>query len=155
MACAVGRLCVNIFGEPTEQGRILADAQGRALQITNILRDVHEDAERDRLYLPQELLESRGIFITQPQAVVIHPKFVSAWRTLASEAAGWYQKSDQAIANCDPKAMKPARIMLEVYRANLERMRALSDAEIGNPMVSKRLVSKPKKLLIALRYGLS
>lgn len=155
VACAVGRLCVNIFGEPGENGRILANAQGRALQITNILRDVHEDAERDRLYLPLELLESRGIFLTQPKEVLLHPGFVPAWRTLASEAAGWYQKSDQAIANCNPKAMKPARIMLEVYRANLERMRALSDSEIANPLVSKRLVSKPKKMWIALRYGFS
>lgn len=155
VACAVGRLCVHIFGEPGERGRILADAEGRALQITNILRDVHEDADRDRLYLPQELLESRGIFITQPREVLAHPSFVSAWRTLASEAAGWYQKADLAMANCDPKAVKPARIMLEVYRANLERMRALSDREIADPNVSKRRVSKAGKLLIALRYGLS
>ncbi len=155
VACAVGRLCVNIFGQPGERGRILANAQGRALQITNILRDVHEDAERDRLYLPLELLESRGIFLTRPKEVLAHPNFVSAWRTLASEAAGWYQKSDQAIANCDPKAMKPARIMLAVYRANLERMRALSDSEIANPRVSKRLVSKPQKFMIALREGFS
>ncbi|NNF79528.1 MAG: presqualene diphosphate synthase HpnD [Rhizobiales bacterium] len=154
VACAVGRMCVKIFGEPGERGRILADTQGRALQITNILRDVHEDAERDRLYLPLELLESRGIFLTRPKEVIAHPAFASAWRTLASEAAGWYQKSELAMASCNPQAMKPARIMLEVYRANLERMRALSDAEISNPHVSKRLVSKPKKLLIALRYGL-
>ncbi len=154
VACAVGRLCVKIFGEPGERGRVLANAEGRALQITNILRDVHEDAERGRLYFPQELLEDRGIFITKPQDVVVHPKFVAAWRTLASEAAGWYQKADLALAQCEPEAAKPARIMLEVYRANLERMRALSDREIADPLVSKRLVSKAGKLWIAFRHGL-
>ncbi len=154
VACAVGRLCVHIFGEPGEKGHILANAQGRALQITNILRDVHEDAGRGRLYLPVELLQSRNIFATDPEEVVRHPEYPGAWRTLASEAAGWYHKAEIAMQACDPKAMKAARIMLDVYKANLERMRALSDGEIADPNVSKRLVGKGEKLLIALRQGI-
>ncbi|MEM7425029.1 MAG: presqualene diphosphate synthase HpnD [Pseudomonadota bacterium] len=154
VACAVGRLCVHIFGEPGEKGHVLADAQGRALQITNILRDVQEDAERGRLYLPLELLQSRNIYATDPQEVLRHPEYPGAWRTLASEAAGWYHKAEIAMEACDPDAMKPARIMLEVYKANLERMRTLSDREIADPDVSMRLVGKGEKLMIALRHGL-
>ncbi len=154
VACAVGRLCVHIFGEPGEKGHVLANAQGRALQITNILRDVHEDAERGRLYLPVELLQSRNIFTTDPEEVVRHPEYPGAWRTLASEAAGWYHKAEIAMEACDPKAMKAARIMLEVYKANLERMRTLSDREIADRKFSMRLVGKGEKLMIALRHGL-
>lgn len=153
VACAVGRLCVHIFGEPGEKGHVLANAEGRALQITNILRDVQEDAERGRLYLPLELLHSRNIFATDPNEVLRHPEYPGAWRTLASEAAGWYHKAEIAMEACDPKAMKAARIMLEVYKANLERMRMLSDREIADPKVSKRLVGKGEKLMIALRHG--
>ena len=153
VACAVGRLCVHIFGEPGEKGHVLADAEGRALQITNILRDVQEDAERGRLYLPLELLHSRNIFTTDPDEVIQHPEYPGAWRTLASEAAGWYHKAEIAMAACDPDAMKAARIMLEVYKANLERMRLLSDTEIADPSVSKRLVGKGEKLMIAVKHG--
>ena len=56
VASAVGRLCVPIFGQPDAKGREVADHLGRALQLTNIIRDVPEDAEIKRLYLPQDLL---------------------------------------------------------------------------------------------------
>ena len=110
-------------------------------------------ADRGRLYLPLELLQSRNIFTTDPNEVIQHPEYPGAWRTLASEAAGWYHKAEIAMEACDPKAMKAARIMLEVYKANLERMRMMSDREIADPNVSKRLVGKGEKLVIALKYG--
>ncbi len=154
VACAVGRLCVRIFGETSTHGRDLANAQGRALQITNILRDVHEDAERGRLYLPRDLLVAQGISATSPQDVITNPNYVKVWRELASEAQNWFAQTDTILRNCDRKATRPSRIMLEVYRRVLERMMQLSDAEIADPAVSKRLVSGREKLLIALRYGL-
>jgi squalene synthase HpnD len=154
VACAVGRLCVRIFGETSAHGRELANAQGRALQITNILRDVHEDAERGRVYLPEDLLKAQGISAKSPQDVLNHPAYVKVWRTLASEAQGWFSETDAILRRCDRKVVKPSRIMLEVYRRVLQRMIQLSDAEIADTSVSKRLVSNREKLLIALRYGL-
>ncbi|MGI9481227.1 MAG: presqualene diphosphate synthase HpnD [Hyphomicrobiales bacterium] len=154
VACAVGRLCVKIFGEGGARGRELANAQGRALQITNILRDVHEDAGRGRLYLPADILEENGIKASSPEEALTHPNYVMAWRALADEAAGWFSTTDKVLAQCNRKTTKPSRIMLEVYRRSLERMMALPDEDIANPAISKRLVGSREKLLIALRYGL-
>ncbi|MGB3272400.1 MAG: squalene/phytoene synthase family protein, partial [Xanthobacteraceae bacterium] len=61
VASAVGRLSVRVFGLPEEDGRALAHQLGRALQLTNILRDIDEDAAIGRLYLPRERLAAAGI----------------------------------------------------------------------------------------------
>jgi len=153
VAAAVGRSCVRIFGEPGEAGLTLAHHLGRALQLTNIARDVAEDARDGRLYLPRELLEAHGITTTDPQAVMRHPAYAAAWRDFAAIAADQFDKAEKAFAACDPGKVRPARIMDEVYRLNLKRMMALDDKAIADPAVSKRLVGKWTKLAIALRYG--
>ncbi|QPC45400.1 presqualene diphosphate synthase HpnD [Kaustia mangrovi] len=154
VAAAVGRLCVCIFGEPGEAGRRVADALGRALQLTNILRDVHEDAERDRLYLPRELIEAEGLPSGDLPAILASPRYPAVWRALAGEAERAFSDAGTALAACDRARMRPARIMMEVYRRNLARMQALSDTDIADPAVPKRLVGKAEKLAIALRYGI-
>ncbi|MGH6619914.1 MAG: squalene/phytoene synthase family protein, partial [Alphaproteobacteria bacterium] len=73
VAGAVGMLSVRVFGEPGDAGARLAWALGQALQLTNILRDLKEDAERGRLYLPAELLSKHGIAARDPAAVLAHP----------------------------------------------------------------------------------
>jgi presqualene diphosphate synthase len=154
VACAVGRLCVPIFGERGEIGTAVADHLGRALQLTNILRDVAEDADDGRLYLPRELLEAHGVPVTDPAAALAHPGFVPAWRALARDAQAQFAAAEKVIARCDRRKVRPARIMMEVYRRNLERMQALSDAALADRTVSKRLVGRVEKLGVALRYGL-
>ncbi|WP_342642730.1 presqualene diphosphate synthase HpnD [Rhodoligotrophos ferricapiens] len=154
VACAVGRLCVHIFGEPNSRGRAVADALGRALQLTNILRDVHEDAERGRLYLPRDLLDHHGIRVTTAEAVTRHPAYPALWRDLARRAEDAFSRARQALQRCDRRKMRPARIMMEVYHRDLTRMVALPDSDLADPLVSKRLVGKGERLLIALRYAL-
>ena len=66
VASAVGRLCVRVFKMDEAQGKALAHHLGRALQLTNILRDIDEDAGIGRLYLPQEALSAAGITSTEP-----------------------------------------------------------------------------------------
>jgi len=83
-----------------------------------------------------------------------HPAFPRAWREFAGLAAAEFAKSEQALQRCDRRAMRPARIMMEVYRRNLARMIALTDSAIADPAVSKRLVGKTEMLAIAMRYGL-
>ncbi|HTZ34907.1 MAG TPA: squalene/phytoene synthase family protein, partial [Stellaceae bacterium] len=73
VASAVGHLSVSIFGDPGAAAHEVADALGRALQLTNILRDLDEDAARGRLYLPRELLDRHGIRDLEPRAVLRHP----------------------------------------------------------------------------------
>jgi len=69
VASAVGRLSVRVFGMPREPGVELAHHLGRALQLTNILRDIDEDAEIGRVYLPAEALTGAGIALTTPVEV--------------------------------------------------------------------------------------
>ncbi|MGH6717895.1 MAG: squalene/phytoene synthase family protein, partial [Alphaproteobacteria bacterium] len=78
VACAVGRLAVKVFGCPEAEGLALAAVLGRALQLTNILRDLDEDARAGRLYLPGELLEAHGIAPDDPAAVLRHPALPAA-----------------------------------------------------------------------------
>src|SRR5439155_13202493 len=66
VAGAVGHLSVHVFGDATADAHAVADSLGRALQLTNILRDLDEDAQRGRLYLPRELLQRHGIASTDP-----------------------------------------------------------------------------------------
>src|SRR2546426_3109500 len=86
VASAVGRLSVRIFEVPPAQGRPLAHHLGRALQLTNILRDLDEDAAIGRVYLPREALTAAGIDNTEPRAVVAHPKLAQACAPLIAQA---------------------------------------------------------------------
>jgi len=153
VACAVGRLCVCVFGDPSDHGVAVAHHTGRALQITNILRDVDEDAAIGRVYLPRELLEKHGIDWSDPKTISSQPGYVAMWRELAEMARQEYAFADDAMALCRKDVMRPARIMKSVYQRNLERMLALPDAALADPAVSKRLVGGKEKLLIALRHG--
>ena len=153
VACAVGRLCVCVFGDPSEYGVSVAHHTGRALQITNILRDVDEDAAIGRVYLPRELLEKHGIDWSDPKTISSQPGYVAMWRELAAIARQEYDFADEAMELCRKDVMRPARIMKSVYQRNLERMMALPDAALADPAVSKRLVGGKEKLLIALRHG--
>ena len=73
VACAVGRLSVRVFGMERDAGLALAHHLGRALQLTNILRDLDEDAALGRLYLPREALRGAGIISTDPATVLANP----------------------------------------------------------------------------------
>ncbi len=154
VASAVGRLCVCIFGEPNDAGRTVAEHLGRALQLTNILRDVDEDTAIGRLYLPRELLDKHGVDPADLTSVMTQSGYPVLWRELADAALHAFNRAEAALRHCDRRKVRPARIMLEVYQRNLRRMMALSDEDLANPDVSKRLVGKAEKFMIALRHGL-
>src|SRR5215813_3241689 len=78
VASAVGRLCVRVFGMEKTAGVALAFHLGRALQLTNILRDLDEDAAIGRLYLPREALRDAGIASTDPKTVAADPNLGKA-----------------------------------------------------------------------------
>src|SRR6202166_1276155 len=78
VACAVGRLSVRVFGMAPDAGLALANHLGRALQLTNILRDLDEDAAMGRLYLPREVLRDVGIISTDPATVLSNPMLGAA-----------------------------------------------------------------------------
>ena len=150
VAAAVGHLSVHVFGDPSPDAHAVADLLGRALQLTNILRDVDEDARRGRLYLPREILDRHGIRTTEPMDVLRHPALPAVCRDLAEVARADFVQAAQAMARCSRRAMRPAAVMGAFYRSMLE---ALSRSEWRDP--SRRIgLSKPRKLWLVLRYGL-
>jgi phytoene synthase len=122
VASAVGRLSVRIFGMEDGPGRELAHHLGRALQFTNILRDLDEDAAVGRLYLPAEALAAAGVATTEPLEVIAHPALDAACRWLAAKARDHYAKTDAIMATRPQGRLRAARLMSGVYGAILRRM---------------------------------
>lgn len=149
VACAVGRLSDKVFGLEGEQAQKLAHHLGRALQITNILRDLEEDAQRDRLYLPADLLARHGIDAAQPADVLRHPNLGEALEELALRAEGCFRRADEALGHLEPAKTRPARVMGAVYREILKRLRRRGLAVLERPV----RLGKLTKLWLALRYG--
>jgi phytoene synthase len=153
VAAAVGRLCVRIFGESGAAGVDLANSLGRALQLTNILRDVEEDASLGRLYLPAELLAQAGVTLGSPNDVIAHPAIHSAMGALGVMADSAFSAADGALRRCDRKAVRPAVVMMQVYRRTLARLRRRG-WPTGARGGIERVVSRAEKLILALFYGL-
>ena len=150
VAAAVGHLSVPVFGDSSSDAHAVADSLGRALQLTNILRDLEEDARRGRLYLPREILERHGIRTLEPLQVLRHPALPAACRDLAAIAQRHFDEADQAMGRCSRRAMRPAAIMGGFYRALLD---ALIRSEWRDP--SRRIgLSKRQKLWLVLRHGI-
>lgn len=122
VASAVGRISVRIFGEESAAGQEVAHHLGRALQLTNILRDIDEDAARGRLYMPREALEERGISSTDVTTIINHPAFDHACRIVAQRAAFHFDEAESAMEQCNRKAIKPARLMRDYYGEIMRRM---------------------------------
>lgn len=149
VASAVGRLSVRAFGDASSAADRVAHALGRALQLTNILRDVAEDAARGRLYLPREYLDEAGV-PRDPQAALASPALGTVCARVAALARGYFREAAAAMRACDARAMKPARLMGATYAALLARL------ERSGWTHPDQRVSLPKwqKLWLALRYGL-
>ncbi|HTH17156.1 MAG TPA: squalene/phytoene synthase family protein, partial [Magnetospirillum sp.] len=120
VAGSVGMLAVRIFGRPEAEG--LAVALGEALQLTNILRDVAEDARLRRLYLPAEALNMAAIVVRTPQAVVSHPALPAACTLVAELAEEDYRTAEAELARLGRKGLFPAVVMMATYRRQLTRL---------------------------------
>ena len=112
VAGAVGMMSVHVFGDGGPVAQQLAVAEGEALQLTNILRDLAEDAERDRLYLPTELLDEHGIASREPAEVLAHPALGKVCDALARRAEQRYAEAMAALSNLDRRLFRPAAVML-------------------------------------------
>jgi len=122
VAVAVGRLSIRIFGMEEGPGLQLAHRLGRALQLTNILRDLDEDAEIGRLYLPRELLVKAGIATTDPGAAIGDPRVDGACRELAARALEHFAAADRVLRARPRGRLLAPRLMSAVYRTILQRM---------------------------------
>lgn len=122
VASAVGRLSVRVFGMADGDGVALAYHLGRALQLTNILRDIDEDAAIGRLYLPHEALTRAGIAGSDPAAVTSNPAIGAACDVVVDHARRHFAEADAVMARSARRTVRAPRIMGEAYRRMLEDM---------------------------------
>jgi phytoene synthase len=147
VACAVGRLSVRVFGMKPEEGRLLAHHLGSALQLTNILRDLDEDASLGRLYLPREALQAADIAATDPAVVLAHPAIGEACNAVVAMAKSHFREAQAIMAKNPRRVVRAPRIMGEAYRAILD---ALIARGFAPPRAAIRL-PRAKLIFIVLR----
>lgn len=151
VASAVGRLSIKVFGMEEGPGFDLAHHLGRALQLTNILRDIDEDALIGRLYLPREYLEEMDCCRQMdPAAIIAQPKIDAVCRRVAALAHQHYDEAQRILAAKPRGRIKTPRLMGAVYS---EILRASEAQGFAPP---RRRISLPKSRLLSLvlRQGL-
>ena len=149
VASAVGRLSVRVFGLPQEDGILLAHHLGRALQLTNILRDIDEDAALGRLYLPREALLHAGITSDDPAVVAADRALPKVCAGIVARARTHFEKADEVMARNSRRVVRAPRIMERYYSAVLE---LLVRRGFAAPRAPVRL-NKLAKLAIVFRYA--
>jgi len=122
VASVVGLLAAGIFGYRDARTLEYAKNLGIAFQLTNIIRDVGEDARKNRVYLPVEDLQRFGV----PAADILQAKETPAFRSLmefqAERARGYYQSAMSALPLEDRRAQRPGLIMAAIYRTLLDEI---------------------------------
>jgi phytoene/squalene synthetase len=150
VAGAVGRLSARAFGMPQAEGQGLAHHLGRALQLTNILRDLDEDAALGRLYLPREYLRAAGIGETEPREVLANPALDRACAPVIARAKTHFCEARGTMARCPRASVRAPRIMADVYWA------ILAGLERRGFAAPRQKIRAPRHrvVLALLRYGL-
>ncbi len=151
VASSVGLMCRQIFGYRNESTREYAVNLGIALQLTNIIRDVTDDARKGRIYLPREDMARFGYTEEDLLAARYTPAFVDLMRFECERAKEYFQKAHDVLKDEDKHYFFAARIMWSIYAHILRRI------ELSNYNVFKRRISISRllKLLITFRYWLS
>jgi squalene synthase HpnD len=150
VASAVGRHSVRIFGVPVAHARSLAHHLGRALQLTNVLRDIDEDAGRGRLYLPLEALRAAGIADTDPLVAVTHPNIAAACAPLLERARSHFTQAARLMDVCPRATTRSPRLMAAVYSSILHDLQSRGFAAPRKPL----RVAKTRVLWAILRHGI-
>lgn len=117
VACAVGRLSACVFGLKQEDGIALAHHLGMALQLTNILRDIDEDAAIGRLYLPREYLKDAAIDTSDLSAIIQHPSLAEICNRLAQIADRHFSAAEEVMLRYPHKIVRTPRVMSQAYHA--------------------------------------
>ena len=122
VASALGLICIEIFGYSNPSAKLYAENLGLALQLTNILRDVREDAERGRIYLPLEDLARFNVGENEILGGVYSPNFVRLMDFEARRARELYALAQSELAPEDRATLLTAEAMRLIYAALLERI---------------------------------
>ena len=122
VAGAVGLLCVRIFGRDDESGRDYALNLGRALQLTNILRDVGEDAKAGKIYLPAEDMARFHVAERDLLSGMATPGLMDLLHVEASRARSFFQQAERLARESGPRSLLAGEIMRVTYQTLLNRV---------------------------------
>lgn len=147
VASAVGLVCIEIFGYRNPRTRDYAESLGVAFQLTNIIRDVSEDAARGRIYLPQEDLKRFGVAEDEIVRGVDSYKFRRLMEFEVQRARSFYDDAARALPAEDRGAMLCGEAMRSIYRALLERIARKGYGVLGR----RHRLSTPRKLYLVGR----
>lgn len=152
VASVVGFVCIHIWGFDEKDPRSLqyAESCGLALQLTNILRDIKEDMERDRIYLPQEDMRRFGVTEDHLRRGIVDDRFTALMRFEVDRAEAFYKQADALFPLVNPCGRPTLFIMVKIYHGILD-----SILKQNFDVFSKRArVPTWKKLVIVLRARL-
>jgi len=147
VASAVGLICIEIFGYRNQQTRHYAENLGIAFQLTNILRDVREDAARDRIYLPLEDLARFAVSQEEILAGSHSERFERLMKFEAERARAYYEQAEQALPVEDRPTLLAAEAMRLIYGAIL---RQIVDSNY-RVLDRRHRLSTPRKLYLVGR----
>ena len=147
VASVVGLTIIHVFGFRSPRALLLAEKCGVAFQLTNILRDVREDAEVGRVYLPAEDLTRLGVTVEQLRSGNEDNRFRKLMRFEAGRARELYAESEPLMDLIDPKSRRSLWALREIYLRLLGKIEA-ADYNV----LSRRIaVSKPAKMALLLQ----
>jgi len=148
VASVVGLVCIRIFGYSDPRAEVLAEKTGVAFQLTNILRDVGEDAERGRIYLPLQDLTAGRVEVKQLLQVVRREAETKVVRSLLAQEAAralvYYAAAEELLPLIDRDSRAALWVLVTIYRGLLERIMA-KNYDVFSERVS---VPTSRKLLI-------
>ena len=124
VASTVGLICIEIFGQRSAPAREYAWHLGIALQLTNIIRDVGADLERDRVYLPQDELGRFGCTVDDLRARRISAEVRDLLAFQSARAREYYDRASALLPALEPRPLVAAEIMARIYRETLARIEA-------------------------------
>jgi phytoene synthase len=154
VASVVGLVCIRIFGYTDSRAEKFAEETGVAFQLTNILRDVKEDAERGRIYLPLDLLNEFGVdvdrFNVLANGAMMEPNERALLGSVGLKAQGYYASANQLLLLIDTDSRAALWVLVTIYRGLLERI-----VSKNYDVLSERIsVPTPTKLTILARGAL-
>jgi 15-cis-phytoene synthase len=148
VASVVGLLSIEIFGYRDPRCKEYAVYLGKALQLTNILRDVRVDAQRGRIYLPQTELARFKVTPDEILRLEYSERFFELAKSVAARARDFYQRARKALPETDRRSMVAAELMGSVYWRLLGKLEAQRFNVFG-PTPTR--LTKPQKLLLIVR----
>ena len=151
VAGVVGRLIARILGYTQDATLQYAETLGLALQLTNIIRDVGEDARMGRIYLPQDELAQFGVPENSILAAQPSPQFAALMQHQFNRARDTYRQAIALLPDADKKAQKAGLIMASIYYALLQE---IERDGLANVLRYKIRIPNPRKMRIALKTWL-